>query len=57
MKILIFSTCFTNVEKKHHVSKFLILIVTIIKQIDKKSLKNKHKKQLNFKKIKSKRYK
>ena len=36
MKILVFDTCFTNIEKKH-ISKFLILIVTIIIQINEKN--------------------
>ena len=31
--------CFTNVEKKYQVSKFVILLVTIIVQIDKKNLR------------------
>ena len=37
MRILIFGICFTDVEKKYQVSKFFILIVTIIVQIDKKT--------------------
>ena len=48
MKIFIVSICFTNIEKKHHVSKFWIL-TTIIIQIDKKNMK---KTLLNFRKDK-----
>ena len=43
MKMLIFSIYFTNVEKNRHVSKFLILIVAMIKQIGKKKYKKKLK--------------
>ena len=52
MKIFIISICFTNIEKKYCVSKFVILIVTIVIQINEKNMKNKDETLLNFEKDK-----
>ena len=57
MEIFIISISFINIEKKHHVSKFLILIVTIVIKINEKTMKNKYKILWNFERIKSKQYK
>ena len=48
---------FYQCRKKRHMSKFLILIVTIVIQINEKNMKNKYKTLLNFEIMKSKWYK